>query len=63
MMNMVFLKLFVAIVLRTFIKSSEKQNKFMNSELSDHFREVWSIYDTNVKENITINKITSPRVS
>lgn len=49
MMNMVFLKLFVAIVLRTFIKSSEKQNKFMTSDLSDHFREVWSIYDTSVR--------------
>jgi len=48
MMNMVFLKLFVAIVLRTFIKSSEKENKFMNSEISDHFREVWSIFDPNV---------------
>ena len=47
-MNMIFLKLFIAIVLRTFIKSQEKENKFMNSELSDHFREVWSIFDPNV---------------
>lgn len=42
---MVFMKLFIAIMLQTFKKTQEKDNKFMNSQLSDHFRNVWSLFD------------------
>lgn len=48
LMNMVFMKLFIAIVLRTFKNTQDKENKFMNSSLSDHFREVWSFFDPDV---------------
>jgi hypothetical protein len=46
---MIFMRLFIAIVLQSFQETSEKDNKFMNSELSDHFREVWSKFDPDVR--------------
>jgi hypothetical protein len=45
---MVFMRLFIAIVLQTFQETSEKDNKFMNSDLSDHFRDVWCKFDPDV---------------
>jgi hypothetical protein len=45
------MRLFIAIVLQSFQETSEKDNKFMNSELSDHFREVWSKFDPDVSYN------------
>lgn len=42
---MVFMKLFIAIMLQTFKKTQERDNKFMNSQLSEHFRNVWSLFD------------------
>lgn len=42
---MVFLRLFIAIILQTFKDITEKDNKFINQDLSDHFRQIWALYD------------------
>jgi hypothetical protein len=39
------MRLFIAIILQTFKKAQDKENKFMNSRLSDQFRDVWSLFD------------------
>ena len=54
---MIFMRLFIAIVLQSFQETSEKDNKFMNSELSDHFREVWSKFDPDVNFIIPSNDL------
>ena len=41
------MRLFIAIILQTFHQTTERDNKFMNTELSDRFREVWSRFDGN----------------
>jgi hypothetical protein len=42
---MVFLRLFIAIVLQTFQQTTERDSKFMSNDLSEHFRDCWSVYD------------------
>lgn len=49
--TMVFLRLFIAIILQSFQETAEKENKFMNNQLTDHFREAWSIFDPDVSNN------------
>lgn len=44
---MIFMKLFMAVILQSFKLITERDTKFMNSQLSDHFRYVWSQYDPN----------------
>jgi hypothetical protein len=41
----IYMRLFIAIILQTFHQTTERDNKFMNTELSNRFREVWSRYD------------------
>jgi uncharacterized membrane protein len=45
---LIFLRLFIAITLQAFQETNDRDNKFMNSQLSDHFREVWSKFDPDV---------------
>ena len=48
------MRLFIAITLTAFQETNERDNKFMNSHLSDHFREVWSKFDPNVSSHTLI---------
>lgn len=45
---LVFMRLFIAITITAFQETNERDNKFMNSHLSDHFREIWSGFDPDV---------------
>lgn len=51
--GMVFLKLFIAIILQTFQDITEHDNKFINSELGDHFRDIWAKFDPDATGYIT----------
>jgi hypothetical protein len=42
---LIFMRLFIAIILQTFSEISEKDSKFVNSALSDYFRDVWCKFD------------------
>jgi hypothetical protein len=46
--GMVFLRLFIAIILQTFQDITERDRKFINSELSDHYKDIWALYDPDV---------------
>jgi hypothetical protein len=46
--NLLYLKLFIAIILQGFQDTTEKDNKFFNSERTDKFREAWAKFDPNV---------------
>ncbi len=48
-MSMIFIKVFIAVVLQNFQETVQKDSKFLSSELSDNFREVWSNFDPNVR--------------
>jgi hypothetical protein len=50
---LVFLRLFIAITLTAFQETNDRDNKFMNSKLSEHFREIWSRFDPDVSERIS----------
>jgi hypothetical protein len=41
----VFLRLFIAIILQTFKLATDRENKFMNTHLSEHFRDIWARFD------------------
>lgn len=45
---LVFMRLFIAITITAFQETNERDNKFMNSHLSDHFREIWCGFDPDV---------------
>lgn len=51
----VFMRLFIAIILQTFQQTTERDNKFMNTELSNRFREVWSQFDPNATSFIRVH--------
>lgn len=44
-MSTIFLRLFIAIILQTFKLATDRENKFMNTHLSEHFRDVWARFD------------------
>lgn len=46
--NLVFLKLFIAIILEGYNKSMELETRLFNLEVSEKFKEVWSTYDPDV---------------
>lgn len=52
--GMVFLRLFIAIILQTFQDITERDRKFINSELSDHYKDIWAFYDPDVKKSLLI---------
>lgn len=54
--GMVFLRLFIAIVLQAFQETSEHNSKFMNSDLTNRFRDIWAQFDPDATSFI---KITS----
>ncbi len=45
----VLMRLFIAIVLQTFGQTTERDNKFMSSDLVQQFRQVWSLFDKDVR--------------
>lgn len=45
LVNLIYLKLFIAIILQGFHDLTEKDNKYLNSEISDLFREKWAMFD------------------
>eukprot|EP00347_Sterkiella_histriomuscorum_P008485 403344914 len=47
LVDLLYLKLFIAIILQGFHDITEKDNKLLNSDHSDHFREIWSVFDPN----------------
>jgi hypothetical protein len=51
----VLMRLFIAIVLQTFGQTTERDNKFMSSELVQSFRETWGAFDHDVRFNIKVN--------
>ncbi len=48
LVSIVMLRMAIALILIAFKETSSRENKFMNSELSGHFREVWSEFDPDV---------------
>jgi hypothetical protein len=52
-MSMIFIKVFIAVVLQNFQETVQKDSKFLSSELSENFREVWSYFDPNVRYKYT----------
>lgn len=50
----VLMRLFIAIVLQTFGQTTERDNKFMSSELVQSFRQTWSAFDHDVRLNNTV---------
>lgn len=51
---LVFMRLFIAITITAFQETNERDNKFMNSHLSDHFREIWSGFDPDATSFIKV---------
>eukprot|EP00347_Sterkiella_histriomuscorum_P013804 403363301 len=43
--QLIYLKLFIAIILQGFQDTTERDNKLLDQEASDRFREVWANYD------------------
>jgi lysylphosphatidylglycerol synthetase-like protein (DUF2156 family) len=41
----IFIRLFIAIILQIFKQTTERQNKFMSSDLNEHFRKTWALFD------------------
>jgi hypothetical protein len=54
LVGMVFLRLFIAIILSTFHQTTEKDSKFMSSDLSENFRDCWSLYDPDATSFIKV---------
>lgn len=62
-MSMIFIKVFIAIVLQNFQETVQKDSKFLSSELSENFRDVWAHFDPNVKRYLYLKYLYRPRVS
>lgn len=45
MVDLIYMKLFIAIILQGFQNISEKDSNVLNSDLSDKFRESWALLD------------------
>jgi hypothetical protein len=39
------MRVFMAIVIQTFQSTAQRESKFLSSELSEHFRQVWALFD------------------
>jgi hypothetical protein len=39
------MRLFIAIILQTFQQTAERDNKFMSTDINEHFKQVWSQFD------------------
>ena len=50
----IFVRLFIAIILQTFKTTTERENKFMNGDLSEKFRNTWAMFDPDVSINLII---------
>jgi hypothetical protein len=50
------MKLFIAIILQTFQQTSERDNKFMSTDISEHFKEVWSNFDPDATSFILVSQ-------
>lgn len=55
-MSMIFIKVFIAVVLQNFQETVQKDSKFLSSELSENFREVWSHFDPNATSFIKASR-------
>lgn len=51
------MKLFMAVILQSFKLITERDTKFMNSQLSEHYRLVWSNYDPNATSFIKCSSL------
>jgi hypothetical protein len=47
LVGVIFMRVFIAIVVQTFQTTAQKESKFLSSDLSEHFRIVWSLFDPN----------------
>jgi hypothetical protein len=54
LVGMVFLRLFIAIILSTFHQTTERDSKFMSSDLTENFRDCWSLYDPDATSFIKV---------
>ena len=45
LVQLIYLKLFIAIILQGFQDTTEKDNKFLSADTADNFRETWSKFD------------------
>ena len=54
LVGMVFLRLFIAIILSSFHQTTERDSKFMSSDLSENFRDCWSLYDPDATSFIKV---------
>ena len=52
LVSLIFVSLFVAIILQAFEDTSEKDRQLFNQETTDHFRDVWSMFDPNATSYI-----------
>ena len=42
---LIFLNLFIAIILQGYDETRDRNEKMFNSEIREHFRDTWSMYD------------------
>lgn len=53
-MPLIFLNLFIAIILQGFDQMNQKEMLSVKEEELEHFRNVWAIYDPNVRKCLTL---------
>jgi hypothetical protein len=46
--GMIFIRVFIAVILQNFQETQQKESKFLSSDLSEKFRDVWAMFDPNV---------------
>lgn len=56
--SLIFLNLFVAVVLQGFQDTVQKSSKWVDFELIEHFREIWSLYDPYARGYIHVGCFT-----
>jgi hypothetical protein len=50
------MRLFIAIILQTFQQTTERENKFMSTDISENFKQVWSKFDPDATSFILVSQ-------
>ena len=56
---LIFLNLFIAIILQGYNDTTERNEKMFNSDINEHFRDIWSHYDPDATGFIEIEEFPS----
>lgn len=57
--NLVFLKLFIAIILEGYNKSMSNDTRLFNHDMLEHFRQIWATFDPEATSYIKLNELRS----